>query len=258
MITLRKLASLKDDTRRRKYPLLFQGIEHDLKNGKHLNEVYFAGLLDQIVKDSFYGSSLHIRVKSLLELFQNLDETQLIRECNTIRYQLLSSIGAEPGDWDFEENGMINRTERVTGELYLFLDGIRSPFNMGSIFRTAESFGIKKIFISEDSSSPEHHRAKRSSMGCIGIVPWAYSTLDDLEGPFFSLELGGKSLDSFPFPKKGTLIIGSEELGVSPKGLELSDRSLGRLTINTGGIKGSINVSVAAGIALQKWYSFIF
>jgi TrmH family RNA methyltransferase len=49
------------------------------------------------------------------------------------------------------------------------------------------------------------------------------------------------------------MIAGSEELGVNPKTLELADRSLGRLSIPLYGAKGSLNVSVAFGIALHAW-----
>lgn len=258
MITLRKLASLKDGTRRRKFPLLLQGFETDIKNGKQVNHQYFHDLLQMVTKDSFYEEALVLQAGSLMNSFSLMDNILFVRECNSLRYKLLSAIGAEPGDWDFEENEKGSHSVRMVGELSLYLDGVRSPFNMGSIFRSAESFGIKEIFISEDSTSPEHKRALRSSMGCTEIIPWSYCSIEQLGGPFFALELGGRSIDSFPFPEKGTLIIGSEELGVSPKGLFLADESLGRLTIETGGIKGSINVSVATGIALQKWFSSIF
>lgn len=257
MITLRKLGSLKEGTRRRKFPLLFQQFEQEIRNGKSLNILYLTGLLQMIEEDSFYSEELRSAAAELKRNIPVSDNVGLLRPCNSIRHGLLSAINAEPGDWDFEETETVNRTERKTGNMYLFLDGIRSPFNVGAIFRTAESFGIKKIYLSRDTVSPEHRRAKRSSMGCIDIVPWSYISIDELEGPFFALELRGEPLDSFLFPAEGILIIGSEELGVSPGGLVKADGSLGRISIETGGLKGSINVSVATGIALQKWYSLM-
>ncbi|MDA3809570.1 MAG: TrmH family RNA methyltransferase [Spirochaetaceae bacterium] len=258
MITLRKLASLKDGTRFRKYPLLLQSLEYDIKNKNMINTLYFHGLMLLISTEDFYPLSLRVQAEELKDVFQSLDNKTFLRKCNSLRYGLLASIGAEPGDWDFEEDKNSERKERISGELNLFLDGIRSPFNVGSIFRSAESFGIKKIYLSEETASPEHNRAKRSSMGCTDIVPWTITTIDKLGGPFFALELGGISLNDFTFPNEGTLIVGSEELGVSPDSLIAADASLGRLSIRTGGIKGSLNVSVASGIALQKWFSAIF
>ena len=53
------------------------------------------------------------------------------------------------------------------------------------------------------------------------------------------------------FPKKGIVVIGSEELGVSPEAVK---KAQGRvITIPMYGIKASINVSVAFGICMQKW-----
>lgn len=255
MITLRKLTSLKDDTRRRKYPLLFQQFEQDIKTGKSLNSIYFNGLLEMISEDSFYTDKVSKAISDLTQLFDSLDQDRLLWKVNSLRYLLLQAINAEPGDWDFEQNSKVDRTERIFGDIYLYLDGIRSPFNVGSIFRSAESFGIKKIFLSPDTVSPEHKRARRSSMGCVEIIPWSYCSIDEIQKPVFALELGGETVNSFPFPLEGTLIIGSEELGVSPDGISLADDSLGRVSIKTGGVKGSINVSVATGIALQKWFT---
>ena len=91
-------------------------------------------------------------------------------------------------------------------------------------------------------------------MGCIDLVPWDRKKLDELEGPFFALETGGIAIDDFSFPERGVLIVGSEELGVSPSALAVAETSLGRVSIPTIGAKGSLNVSVALGIAMHEWY----
>jgi len=259
MITLRKLSSLKDDTRRRKFPLILQGFEEDIKGGRTLNRIYLSGLMELILDDDFYSGKAHEGCKNLGTLLDEESPSEdLLWACNSLRYKLQNAVGAEPGDWDFKQGEDKGKPERITGELYLYLDGVRSPFNVGSIFRSAESFGIRKIILSEETCSPDHRRAKRSSMGCTDILPWSFGTLKDLVPPLFALELGGTRLESFEFPKRGTLIIGSEELGVSPSSLKAADGSLGRISIETGGVKGSINVSVATGIALQKWFSSIW
>jgi len=49
------------------------------------------------------------------------------------------------------------------------------------------------------------------------------------------------------------MVIGSEEMGVSPQALSAADASLGRVSIPCYGAKGSLNVSVAFGIAVQAW-----
>jgi TrmH family RNA methyltransferase len=97
-------------------------------------------------------------------------------------------------------------------------------------------------------------------MGCVDILPWERAELGDLPEflageppPCFALETGGAAIEDFPFPKAGLMIAGSEELGVSPAALERADASLGRVSIKSYGAKGSLNLSVAVGIALQRW-----
>jgi TrmH family RNA methyltransferase len=96
-------------------------------------------------------------------------------------------------------------------------------------------------------------------MGCIDIVQWERQALFGVDGnespgcPVFALETGGTPIEEFQFPRKGLLIAGSEELGVSPRALEAADASLGRVSIPCYGAKASLNVSVAFGIALSTW-----
>ena len=69
--------------------------------------------------------------------------------------------------------------------------------------------------------------------------------------PVFVLETGGTPINEFNFPKEGIVIIGSEELGVSPEALHRA--SYGRVTIPMTGLKASLNVGVAFGILMQAW-----
>jgi TrmH family RNA methyltransferase len=146
----------------------------------------------------------------------------------------------------------------------VYLEDIRSPFNVGAMFRAAESFGVEKLYLSPLCADPAHPRAKRTAMGCTDILPWERLAAESPELPLpfpqalsqipvFALETGGITIARFPFPKQAVLIVGSEELGVSPQALAAADASLGRLSIPTYGAKGSLNASVAFGIALQAW-----
>jgi TrmH family RNA methyltransferase len=144
--------------------------------------------------------------------------------------------------------------------MQVYLEDIRSPFNVGAMFRAAESFGVEKLWLSPLCADPRHRRALRTAMGCVDVLPWERAELPDAPGPrgqaeerCFALETGGVDIADFAFPSGGILIAGSEELGVSPGALERADASLGRLSLRTWGAKGSLNVSVAFGIALQRW-----
>jgi len=177
------------------------------------------------------------------------------RPVNALRYAVDAAIGKQAADWDFVDSAgrLALSARRVLPGVTLYLEDIRSPFNVGSIFRIAESFGVERVLLSPLCASPEHLRAARSSMGCTEAVPWERAELETLLEPVFALETGGTGLDEFAFPKSGVLIVGSEELGVSPQALARAEGSAGRVTIPTIGAKGSLNVAVAVGIVMRQW-----
>jgi TrmH family RNA methyltransferase len=177
------------------------------------------------------------------------------RPINNLRYIVNEAVGKQTADWDFiDGSGNLSPEKRkVFSGVRIYLEDIRSPYNVGSIFRAAESFGVERVYLSPLCASPDHPRAARSSMGCSQLVPWERAQLENLGGPFLALETGGTALDEFDFPVSGVLIVGSEELGVSPKALALAESSLGKVSIPTIGAKGSLNVSVAFGIAMREW-----
>ena len=193
---------------------------------------------------------------------KRLDNAAYFRHAlNDVKHLLLNETGRGQADWDFTAgDGRLDPAKRQIFEgMWVYFEDIRSPFNVGAMFRTAESFGVEKIILSPFCADPRHHRAQRTAMGCIDIVPWerqnlfAPEELLQLSCPVFALETGGVPIDEFPFPRRGLLIAGSEELGVSPRALAAADASLGRVSILCYGAKASLNVSVAFGIALQKW-----
>ena len=135
----------------------------------------------------------------------------------------------------------------------VYAEDIRSPFNVGSIFRTAEAMGCEKVYISPNCTNPEQTKAVRSGMGCIETLGYTRCSLDELpaDKPVFVLETGGTPIKEFKFPKEGIVIIGSEELGVSPEALKRA--TAGTVSIPMTGLKASLNVGVAFGILMQEW-----
>ena len=178
------------------------------------------------------------------------------RALNSVRHLLLGETGVTQADWDFTDGaGRLDPAKRkVFPGMFVYLDDIRSPFNVGAMFRSAESFGAQKIYVSPLCADPGHRRAERTAMGCVGVLPWERIDFSEVPPvPVFALETGGTGLARFDFPERGLLVAGSEELGVSPAALATADRSLGRVSIPCYGAKGSLNVSVAFGIVMQAW-----
>lgn len=243
MITVRKLRTLKDCTRYRKYILILQELENSLKDNKTIIPQYY----NEIFKEIDSESDLPQRVKKLIPGGLEL------RNVNSIRHAIMSYLNIEPSEWDFVAPVDILKKSNKNG-ISLYLDDIRSPFNLGSLFRTSVCFGVNKINMSKETTSPNHKRAIRTAMGCIELIDWEINNIEDIKGPVFALELGGTPIDQFDFPLEGTVIIGSEELGVSPQALKIADSSLGRVSIPLSGGKSSLNVANATSILLQRWH----
>lgn len=185
-----------------------------------------------------------------------------IRAVNALRHTLLRESGQAPADWDFFDpcSGLPDPGARtIMRGTKAYLEDIRSPFNVGSIFRSSDAFGLEELLLSPATADPGHPRAERSAMGATGLVPWKKAGLEVLEEAamageaIFALELGGEPIGSFDFPERGIVVLGSEELGVSAEALALC--RAGKVSIPMSGAKGSLNVGVAFGILLYAWSS---
>ena len=250
---------------------------------------YFGKMAEMLAGDGFCGAAAQALVTARSGLTcTGIGGTEGIRRAlNAVYNILLNETGRYQADWDFiVPSGTLDTSKRRPFPgMQVYLEDIRSPFNVGSMFRAAESFGAEKLWLSPLCADPRHKRAERTAMGCVDVIPWERFSLDPFAGqpadrqpaagqpapsdrtqaagwdscchfsagPFFTLETGGIPLADFPFPSRGIMIAGSEELAVSPPALAAADASLGRVTIQTYGAKGSLNVSVAFGIVMQAW-----
>jgi len=247
---------------------------------------YLGMILELLAGDESFAPEISTALKTArMDLKSpDSDKGKIRRVLNTVHYILMAETGLYQSDWDLvESSGALDSSRRRPFPgMQVYLEDIRSPFNVGSMFRTAESFGVEKLWLSSLCADPRHKRAQRTAMGCVDVLTWERLSLDPFAGPeetlalpmnaeisatketkaivssfsdcpIFALETGGIPLAEFPFPSRGILIAGSEELGVSPQALAAADSSLGRVTIPMYGAKGSLNVSVAFGIVMQAW-----
>ena len=244
MLTIKKIRSLKPRVRVRK----LGGIFHEAYSGVQYGFDYLSSCLSQLLSEDLLEEKDR---KDILLFFNNGREGW-----EDIYYRTLYILGEAPADWDARtESGDTDWGKREVWEHYLFLDHLRSPYNVGSVFRSAESFGVKRIFVSPGNADPMHPRSLRTSRGAVEGVDWAWCDISSIpeDIPVFALETGGVDMWDFSFPKTGICIIGSEESGVSREALERAERSLGRVSIAQYGAKGSINVASATAILLEHW-----
>ncbi len=243
MFTEKKFKSLEPQLRCRKAAKLLHDAETALRRGEAVDTTY----LTMILRTALEEPELRL---------ENTDQGIFFRTINSYKYKVLEKAGIQVADWDMALDTDIPGADRKVLPISIYLEDIRSPFNVGSIFRTAESFCFKEILLSPDTPTPEQSRAKRSAMGTDTIMDWRTMSKEELSGrPVFALETGGTPIDEFDFPTEGIMILGSEETGVSPELMAMARESLGIVSIPIYGIKRSVNVGVAFGIAAQAWTS---
>ena len=154
----------------------------------------------------------------------------------------------------------MSRTFRVA-QPYLFMQlilyNIRSRFNVGAIFRTADAAGVEKIYLCGITPRPPHPKIDKVSLGAERYIPFEYTKqtlplLKKLKQEKTQLVAVEQSKKSFPYykfraKKNMALILGNEVKGLPKKILDLADKIV---EIPMHGQKESLNVAVATGVVL--------
>jgi 23S rRNA (guanosine2251-2'-O)-methyltransferase len=143
----------------------------------------------------------------------------------------------------------------------IILDDVRSMFNVGSIFRTADAFLIEKILLCGITPTPPHRDIHKTALGATESVDWEYhkNVIDAVINlkrkgyKIYGIEQTDESiaLDEVEtnHNDKIAMILGNEVAGINNKVIELLDKSI---EIPQFGTKHSLNVSIAAGICIYK------
>ena len=155
-------------------------------------------------------------------------------------------------------------------DFFVIAHNIRSLLNVGSIFRSADAFGVSKIYLTGYTGTPNNpfHRSKisKTALGAENFVSWKYVKspailIKRLRVEYPNISIVGldnrvgadiirpKSLDKFRPKFPLVLILGEEVGGINKPLLKLCDQLI---EIPMLGKKESLNVSVAFGIAAYK------
>ncbi len=164
---------------------------------------------------------------------------------------------------------MVSSTDHIperTGEqrpLVAVFDNIRSLYNVGSMFRTADAFALDHLYLcgltGTPETDPQRSRIAKSALGAEQTVPWSYvkqarDALAQLKNDGFTIlaleqtpdSISLSSYDSHLASERLALVVGHELFGVSEAALALADHVV---HIPMLGSKESLNVTVAFGIA---------
>jgi len=141
--------------------------------------------------------------------------------------------------------------------VHVVLDNIRSAFNVGSIFRTADAGAVAHLHLSGMTAYPPNLKLAKTALGATDYVPWTHrrhsvEALDwlDAEGiPCYAVETTANAPPhtAIAWPQPVAIVFGNEVTGVSP---EVLGRCADTVQIPMGGYKNTINVATAFGIVL--------
>ena len=149
--------------------------------------------------------------------------------------------------------------DRAKTPVIVVLDNIRSQQNTGSVFRTADAFGLEAVWLCGITATPPHREIHRAALGATESVEWQYfettgeavRVLKSAGYQVIGIEQTDESIplqDYSPTPgKKLALIFGNEVSGLDDTILPLLD---GCIEIPQFGTKHSFNVAVSAGIVI--------
>lgn len=145
----------------------------------------------------------------------------------------------------------------------LLLDNIRSLYNVGSIFRTADGAGVRHVHLAGITATPEHPKLAKTALGADSQMGWSYSrngldTAVHLQNQGYRLwaledTTSAESLFMSQWEDDGrpvALVLGNENVGVDPIILQRCERVFSLPML---GMKDSLNVAVACGIALYHF-----
>jgi 23S rRNA (guanosine2251-2'-O)-methyltransferase len=143
----------------------------------------------------------------------------------------------------------------------ILLDNIRSLHNVGSAFRTADSFRMEKIYLTGITGTPPHREIHKTALGSTDSVAWEYfekpeDVAKKLKGEGYQIIIIEQTSESVPLhqfnfekEKKYCLVFGNEVEGVSEPVIDLADAAIEIPQIGT---KHSLNISVCLGIVVWE------
>ncbi|NQU82260.1 MAG: RNA methyltransferase [Bacteroidetes bacterium] len=147
--------------------------------------------------------------------------------------------------------------------IIVVLDNVRSMNNIGSVFRTADAFLVKAIYLCGISAKPPHKDIQKTALGATESVPWKYyetttEAIKELKNDGYIIISVEQAEEAIPLGdfivkegEKYAVIFGHEVRGVAQEVVNLSDYCI---EIPQFGTKHSFNISVSAGIVLWELF----
>lgn len=143
------------------------------------------------------------------------------------------------------------------GQLYLALDGVQDPGNLGTIIRLADWFGIDTIYCSEGTADAWAPKVVQATMGSIARVKVVYTDLkalfDSTTLPIYGTLLDGTDIYREELTAEGIIVMGNEGNGISAEIRPLVTRRLLIPSFRQGDTAESLNVAIATAITCSEF-----
>jgi len=149
--------------------------------------------------------------------------------------------------------------EPTQGNLYLALDCVQDPGNLGTIMRVADWMGVRTIFASKDTADVWNPKVVQATMGAIARVGIRYvdnlpSFLAASQLPVFATTLDGDNIYCTHLPSSAIIVMGNEGAGIRPETASAATHKLLIPSYPPGEpTSESLNVAVATAIALSEF-----
>lgn len=242
-----------------------------IKKVKSLNDKKFRNQYNQFIIEGDKMINEAIKEKINIEYIfveenyewknSGINSNKIINVSSSVM-EVISSLKNSPGVLAVAEkktNKNIEEIDLKNEDLFLILDNVQDPGNIGTIIRTADSIGLKYIFIKDGSCDIYNPKVLRSTMGSIFRVECV--TFSDNKALIEKLKQNNikvyatnlktnKSIYDVDF-KNSAIIVGNESNGVSEELLELADENI---KIPMRGNAESLNVAIATSIILYEAY----
>jgi TrmH family RNA methyltransferase len=145
--------------------------------------------------------------------------------------------------------------KRKKSGLFVYLDGIQDPGNLGTIIRTADWFGVEEIFANEGTADIENQKVIQASMGSVFNLPTTYVKRDNWFNQnkglnFYATHLNGENMYPLKPQKPAVILIGNESKGLHSS---LINEQTKLLKIPGYGQAESLNAAIATGIVLAEF-----
>ena len=220
--------------------------------------------LDTILNFSTYlaESEKDYISNKLQSIIYEKDKRLQLEKIHFLLHELREEVGYPISEKQFIKSSKdkIFSNDIVKNNLIVILENLRSAFNVGSIIRSAECFGIKEVIATGITPKITDKKVIKTAKGTDKNIDFSYDEdivkvikrLKENNYTVIGAETGDGSMNliDYKFETKTAVIFGNEEIGLTQSAIELCDTMV---EIDMKGLKNSLNVSNAASIFMFEY-----